>query len=199
MKKHVIQVPLSQIKPYWRNPRNTSEAVDTICASIQKYGFVTPMVLDKNKVVIAGHVRLQAARLLKLKAVPCVIVDLTEKEASQLRIIDNKVAELATWDREKLVEELKGIVDLDALTEAFSCEDWMALITAEFGDDFSREQSPIVGTPQSTDQGPVNPQNPAEGNAAEVPCPHCGMDNTFHIFRNKLVDADQQDVEQEGV
>ena len=62
----VVDLPLEQIIPYARNPRNNAEAIATVAASIQEFGWRQPIVVDEAMVVLAGHTRLEAARKLAL-------------------------------------------------------------------------------------------------------------------------------------
>lgn len=99
--------------PYENNPRNNDEAVDYVANSIESFGFKVPIIIDKDNVIIAGHTRLKAAQKLGLKEVPCVRADdLNEDQVKALRLADNKVGEIATWDLEKLELELDSI-DID--------------------------------------------------------------------------------------
>lgn len=111
-KLEVKNFKIDQIHPYENNPRFNKDAVSKVAASIKKFGFKNPILVDKNMVIIAGHTRLEAAKKLKLDEVPCIVAaDLNEKQAKALRLADNKVAEFSTWDYLKLDEELKGLGD----------------------------------------------------------------------------------------
>ena len=103
---------IDEIKKYEKNPRYNENAVKEVAESIKRYGFKIPILLDKNNVVVCGHTRLEASKLLKLNKIPCIIIDdLNEKQIKAFRLVDNKVAEYSTWDYKKLVEELKNIDD----------------------------------------------------------------------------------------
>ena len=105
---------LSKLKPYEKNPRNNADAVDAVANSIKSFGFRSPIVLDKNNVIICGHTRYAASKKLKLKEVPCVYADdLTDEQINAYRLADNKTAELAEWDIQLLDEELSDILDID--------------------------------------------------------------------------------------
>lgn len=96
--------------PYENNPRNNDKAVDSVARSIKEFGFKVPIIIDKNNVIIAGHTRLKAAKKLGLKDVPVIVADdLTDDQIKAFRLVDNKVAEIATWNDELLLEELKNI------------------------------------------------------------------------------------------
>lgn len=99
--------PITEIKPYERNPRINEDAVDAVAASIKEFGFRQPIVVDADDVIICGHTRYKAAMQLELEKVPVhVAKDLSAKQIKAYRIADNKTAELAEWDFDLLPIEL---------------------------------------------------------------------------------------------
>lgn len=111
---NIINIKLSDLKPYERNPRNNKEAVDYVANSIREFGFKNPIIVDKNNVIVAGHTRYLACKKLGIKEVPCVIADdLTDEQIKAFRLADNKVAEIATWDLDLLDEELNDLLNFD--------------------------------------------------------------------------------------
>ena len=100
--------------PYERNTKKHDKTqINNVAESIKQYGFVQPIVIDKDNVVVIGHCRLLAAKQLKMKEVPCVCVeDLTEEQVKALRIVDNKSNE-SEWDLDILPDELAEL-DLSA-------------------------------------------------------------------------------------
>jgi site-specific DNA-methyltransferase (adenine-specific) len=118
-----IELAVSQIIPYEKNPRFNDGAVDAVAKSIDEFGFQQPLVLDKDYGIIVGHTRLKAAKRLGLETVPCVIADnLSDEQVKAYRLADNKVGELATWDELLLNEELEGIFDIDMSDFGFDLE-----------------------------------------------------------------------------
>jgi DNA modification methylase len=107
-------VALDQIKPHPRNARTHSKKqIRQIADSIRAVGFASPVLIDENGVLLAGHGRLEAARLLGLKAVPAVVIDgLTEARKRALLLADNRIAQSAGWDRELLARELASLPEL---------------------------------------------------------------------------------------
>ena len=94
---------IDSLTEYEDNPRNNEEAVGKVADSIKQYGFRVPIVVDQDKVILAGHTRLKAAKLLGLKKVPVhTAEDLTEEQKTAFRIMDNKSGEAATWDKDLL-------------------------------------------------------------------------------------------------
>lgn len=101
---------INLIIPYENNPRNNDKAVEAVANSIREFGFKIPIIIDKNNVIIAGHTRLKAAKKLGLTDVPVVKADdLTEDQVKAFRLADNKVSEIASWNEDLLLEELKAI------------------------------------------------------------------------------------------
>ena len=129
---NILQLPLGDIHPYKNNPRKNDKAVDAVAASIQQYGFLVPLVISADHVIITGHTRYKAAGRLGMKTVPCVIADeLTEEQIKAFRLVDNKVGELAEWDVDLLPLELADIAqDLSA----FGFE---TISEEEFGEEFT--------------------------------------------------------------
>lgn len=110
----IKQVKLSEIFPYEKNPRFNEQAVEAIAQSITEFGFLNPIVVDKNMVIICGHTRYKAACLLKLDTVPILIADkLSDAQVKAYRIADNKTSEFATWNYEQLLAEINELQDAD--------------------------------------------------------------------------------------
>lgn len=103
-------IKIADLKPYDKNPRKNNPAVDKVAASIKEFGFQNPVIVDKDLEVVAGHTRLKAAKKLKIKEVPVIMVeDLTPEQIKAYRIADNKTAELAEWDNDLLIGELNEL------------------------------------------------------------------------------------------
>lgn len=109
----ITNKPLSEITPYPKNAKkHDAKQINNVAESIKKYGFVQPVVIDKDGVIVIGHCRALAAKKLGLNSVPCVCVDdLTPEQVNALRIVDNKTNE-SDWDFDLLLEEIDNI-DLD--------------------------------------------------------------------------------------
>jgi ParB-like chromosome segregation protein Spo0J len=113
-------IPIGVLQPNPRNARTHSpKQIRQIAASIRKFGFLNPVLVDDANMVLAGHGRLEAARLEGLDQVPVVrFGHLTEVQKRAYLIADNKIAEQAGWDREMLAIELGELIDLSP-TEGF--------------------------------------------------------------------------------
>lgn len=105
----ITNIAIDKIIPYKKNAKKHPVAqIRQIANSIKEFGWGQPLVLDKNNVIIVGHGRLEAAKLLGLKEVPTITVDLTEEQAKAYRLADNKLNE-SEWDMGLVIEELKGL------------------------------------------------------------------------------------------
>jgi hypothetical protein len=104
-------IEIDRLKPYKNNARKLSDtAISKVAASIRNYGFRQPVVADKDLIIIAGHTRLLAARLLGLKYVPVHIADtLSLEQARAYRLADNRVADETSFDDDILRLELPGL------------------------------------------------------------------------------------------
>lgn len=108
--KEIVIIPISEVRPYGKNPRKNEAAVKYVKASIEKFGFKIPIIIDKNRVIVCGHTRLLAAKSLGMTEVPCIYADdLTDAQIKAFRLADNKVSEFAEWDDALLGEELADI------------------------------------------------------------------------------------------
>lgn len=114
---------VDELIPYERNPRRNDKAVEAVAASIREFGFQNPIILDSEGVVIAGHTRLKAAKLLGMKKVPVIRSELSGEKARAYRLADNKTGELAEWDIDLLDAELAEIVDIDMSEFGFDLDE----------------------------------------------------------------------------
>lgn len=125
----IMHQPISALKTRANNPRTHSKKqIRQIADSIQEFGFVSPILVDPKNIVIAGHGRLQAAKLFELERVPTVCLGhLSEAQIRAYVIADNKLAALAGWDKELLALEITELIeleeDLDLTVTGFEIED----------------------------------------------------------------------------
>lgn len=110
MTKTYETVMLSKLVPYANNPRKNDDAVPAVEASIEQVGYITPIVVDENYEVLAGHTRLKALNAMGTKEAEVLIVEgLTDEEKRKYRLLDNKTSEAADWDINLLELELANI------------------------------------------------------------------------------------------
>ena len=100
-----------RLRPRLKNPRtHTAKQIKQIAASIKEFGFINPILTDRADGIIAGHARVEAAKLIGMSDVPTVRVDhLTPAQIRAFVIADNRLAENAGWDRELLTLELQEL------------------------------------------------------------------------------------------
>lgn len=115
-------VKLSEIFPYYDNPRDNTNAVEPTKESIKRFGYVKPILVDKAGVIIAGHTRYVAAYQLGMEFVPVVYSDMDDEMAKKYRILDNKLAEKSSFDEDQLLEELRNM-EVPTDMQAFFFED----------------------------------------------------------------------------
>lgn len=156
MHLEIETVPVDRLIPYARNARTHNEPqVAQIAGSIAEFGFVNPILIGADDVIIAGHGRLMAARKLGLSDVPVIrLGDLSETQRKALIIADNKIAENAGWDEELLRLELADLKaeDFDLNLTGFDLSEIDELLK-------SANDEPS-GHPIGDDQAPEAPAQP---------------------------------------
>lgn len=113
--KQISRVAIDKLIPYVNNAKVHSDMqVTKIAASIREFGFVNPVLIDKDFNIIAGHGRVMAANKLDMKEVPCLFVEgLSEAQRKAYILADNRLGELADWDMELVTSELEMLQELD--------------------------------------------------------------------------------------
>lgn len=108
-------VAIDKLIPYANNARTHSqEQINKLRASLREFGFINPVIIDRDYGIIAGHGRVIAARQERIKEVPCVFADhLTEAQKKAYILADNRMALDAGWDEQMLRVELEELQDLD--------------------------------------------------------------------------------------
>jgi DNA modification methylase len=111
----VVSRQINDLRPYANNARNHGKKqIAKLAASIRQFGFTNPILVDADGRVLAGHGRLTAAREVGMTEVPTICLDhLSDAEKRAYLLADNRLAELAGWDRELLVEELTELSKID--------------------------------------------------------------------------------------
>ena len=133
----IINMKITDIYPYEKNPRLNDNAVEAVANSIKEFGFRVPIVIDRDNVIVTGHTRFRSAKLLGLTEVPCIIVDnLTPEQIKAYRIADNKTAEIAEWNFELLPLELRELqgAEFDLALLGFDTDELDKLLNGELED-----------------------------------------------------------------
>lgn len=206
----VKSVKLSEIFPYYDNPRDNTNAVEPTKESIKRFGFVKPILVDKAGVIIAGHTRYVAAYQLGMEFVPVVYSDMDDEMAKKYRILDNKLAEKSSFDEDQLLEELRNM-EVPTDMQAFFFEDINQMLNFSldsinqqadeyggFQDDYSQVEEENFEAPSNEEAGESEeaPSDEEEDPAKDlfvlkeredgshymkVVCPYCGNMETIEI------------------
>lgn len=106
----LITVGLDLLRPYPNNPRYNEDAIDAVEESIDQVGYITPIIVYENYQILAGHSRWKALNNLGEEEIDVVLVEsLTDEQKRKFRLLDNKTAEIAEWDLDKLQKELDRV------------------------------------------------------------------------------------------
>lgn len=110
----IKEMNVDSLIPYENNAKvHEEKQVDIIARSIEEYGFINPLLIDKDLNVIAGHGRIMAAKKLGLEKVPCIFVEgLSDAQRRAYILADNRIAELAHWDYDIAFEEIESLDSL---------------------------------------------------------------------------------------
>ena len=117
---NIAELKIDEIKEYENNPRINDDAVNAVAESIKQFGFKVPIVVDGDNTIVAGHTRYKAAHRLGLSTVPCIVAsDLTPEQIKAFRLADNKTADIAEWNNEKLLAEIKDLLNTEIDMSSF--------------------------------------------------------------------------------
>lgn len=146
----------AELRPYARNARTHSrKQVRQIADSIERFGFTNPVLISDDQEIIAGHGRVEAAKLLGLATVPTLrLSHLTPEERRAYVLADNKLALNAGWDQDILAIELQALIDLDfdVTLTGFS------LAEVDLTLDGARERDPDAPVGMEDDIPPIQPE-----------------------------------------
>ena len=108
-------LPSASLRPYAGNPKiHSPSQIRKIADSMRTFDFTNPILIDDNGVVIAGHGRIAAAKLLGIESLPTIrLADMTEAQKRAYALADNRLAEEAGWDRELLAIEMQYVSELE--------------------------------------------------------------------------------------
>lgn len=171
---------IKDLVPYENNARvHSQKQLEQIKASISKFGFVNPLLVDSKKGIIAGHGRYMAGKALGLEKVPVIVLDhLTEAEKRALIIADNKISENAGWNNELLAAELKDLDfnDFDMSQLGFSQNELDGFLSEKYDIDFvdspgNQADEPEIDDDENDDE---EAQEPPE--VKKISCPKCGFE-----------------------
>lgn len=148
----LVEMNVSDIIPYSNNPRINDDAVEAVKESIKQCEYVAPIIVDENNVILAGHTRLKALKELGYTSIQvCVKNGLTDEQKRKYRLLDNKTAEIADWDFDRLDNELGDLNfgDFDFGFDVINLDDGnygnREVSIAEFSDDKFEHECPKCG------------------------------------------------------
>jgi ParB-like chromosome segregation protein Spo0J len=197
---NIEEVSIKAIKPYWRNPRNNEEGIEAVRKSIEEYGFNSPIIVDKEFVIIAGHTRYKALQQLGYETIPIIVADLPAQKVKEYRIADNKTSELSQWDYPKLVLELKELADLPAMQDFFPDLDLSSIV-----DTLPKSIALDVSHADVTKSADLMGKNYTSRNEEErkgfIPmiCPDCGYEYSLHIAAlERMIDGIKKMIQYDG-
>ena len=158
--RQIVWLSIAELRPDPRNPRKHGRAqIQAIAKSIDAFGFNAPVLVDRRSQIVAGHGRVEAAKLLGLTTVPVIRLEhLTERQAQAYMLADNKLTDRSSWDDEALSLHLKELsqLALDFEIEAtgfelpeidFRIQSLDALGDSDAADDFEISDEPAVSQP----------------------------------------------------
>lgn len=181
----ITQIPITAIQPYKNNARDNSNAIDKVKASIEKFGFKVPLVIDENYVIVTGHTRYEALKKIYEETgdyaeIPCNIVPLSSDLVKEYRIVDNKISDLSKWDDDKLVLELKALDSVDDIIEDMD-SDIISKLDNSFGSGIKHiTEEDISNKEQELDKKYHDASSDfEEATLQTVRCAHCGEEFTM--------------------
>jgi hypothetical protein len=181
---NVEKIPLNQIKPYWRNPRVNDAAVAAVRASIERYGFNVPLVVDREMVIIAGHTRYKALTQIGATEADCVVSDMPKHLAKEYRLADNKTSEFASWDLDKLLPELREMKDIEAMAVFFPEYDLADLLKDAGGNYQPPTQDDVDQARSNLESAFAERSALAAADMIPMTCPHCREE--FNVSKTEV-------------
>ena len=148
IERRYIEIDIADLVPYERNPRINDDAVDSVAESMEQVGYITPIVIDENRLILAGETRCKALKKRRVKRDKVLqVLGLTEEQKKKYRLLDNKVGEIAEWDYDLLIGELEG---LDFGDFDFGFDDLLAELPDAEHDESSGDSDSETPEPLST-------------------------------------------------
>jgi len=181
IERHVVERRVEDLTPYTNNARTHSrKQIRQIAASIERFGFVNPVLISQSGDIIAGHGRVAAAKHLGMSTVPTLSIDhLSATERRAYILADNKLALEAGWDKELLAFELQGLIDLDFDVELTG----FSLSEIDFALDEAREAN--VDEREATEDAVPEQNGP----------PVCEPGDLWILGQHRLLCGDARDLE----
>ena len=187
MDKKYIELDIADLVPYDRNPRLNDGAVDAVAESIDQVGYITPIVVDENRLILAGETRCKALKKRGAQRVNVLqVFGLTEEQKKKYRLLDNKVGEIADWDLNLLAGELES-VDFDGFD--FGFDDLMADFSEGAAETIESEAVEDDFEEELPDEPVAKPGDIYQLGKHRLMCgDSCDIDAVTRLMRGKLAD-----------
>lgn len=171
----IEEVRIDEISNHERNPKqHPDKQIRLLEESIKRFGWTNPVILSADNVILAGHARVKAAIVAGNDTVPCIRTKLTGAEADACLIADNRLSDLAPYDRDILAELLGELPDDLAELTGFDSSDIDALLKGEDISEIDRFISDKIPDFQPIPEDEV----PRLDEKKKVVCPECGHEFT---------------------
>jgi len=195
-----LELSIEEIKPYENNPRIHENTIPALMESIKKFGFINPIIIDENNVILVGHARYEAVKILRGKLekeiekeenkekkeilekinkgiVPVLrITHLTEEQKREYRLVDNKIGELSVWDEKRLLAEIEALKEIPLGFSVEEIEEMKASLFSfvrekvEKSQKMEEEEEPIEELLEETKEQ----KEEGKGKKYTMTCPNCG-------------------------
>ena len=168
------------LTPYDRNARkHPKKQIQRLAESIRTFGFNAPVLINTHNVLLAGHGRVEAAKLLALEEIPCLRLEhMTEEEQRGYLLADNRIAEGATWDEAMLAAELSELLKLPDLSFDIGV----------IGFSIVEVDTLIEG------QAPEEPNNPADDVVPDLAAQRVRAGDVWQMGAHRLICGDARDL-----
>lgn len=166
-------VHIDEIVPYWRNPRDNNEnAIIAVAKSIEKFGYQAPILVDSKMTIIAGHTRYKALRRLRTEYVEVVVSDMSQKQAKEYRIVDNRTNEYSNWIIDNVLAEYEEIKAPDLLDDLFP--------TIRGKEEIEEQEEKYISPREQAKTLTIE-----DNDYIEIICPNCfnGFEMTYKEFK----------------
>ena len=166
-------VHIDEIVPYWRNPRDNNEnAIIAVAKSIEKFGYQAPILVDSKMTIIAGHTRYKALRRLRTEYVEVVVSDMSQKQAKEYRIVDNRTNEYSNWIIDNVLAEYEEIKAPDLLDDLFP--------TIRGKEEIGEQEEKYISPREQAKTLTIE-----DNDYIEIICPNCfnGFEMTYKEFK----------------
>lgn len=169
----MLPTDLTSLKAYEKNNlKHSKEQIQLIADSIREHGFTQPIVIDSDSNIVCGHARVEAAKLLELKKVPCIsVAHLSDVQIKALRLIDNQLARMGKWDMDSVQIELDELQESDFDIEKWTLDELRIALDAD--EEQGEEDEYAGGVPGEDDDSGLTAGDVIHLNEHRLVCGDC--------------------------